>query len=133
MEVITRKHPWYTILPFTTIVAFLLTLTGYWQLIFGAGLLAGILMKRAKDAFIIAFLAGVLAWGLPLTIASAYYPLADASVLLLRILGLSPSLVLLPYIIAILISGFGTALGGILGVYTYALLRQGRTEIGKMR
>lgn len=132
MEVITRQHHWYTVLPLTTILAFLVSLSGYWQLIFAVGILAGILLKRPRPSFITGLLGGFLAWALPLGIASAYYPLAEASVLLLTILGLPASLVLLPYIIAVLIASVTTGLGALLGSYTYALLQEGRTEIGQM-
>jgi fructose-specific phosphotransferase system IIC component len=132
MEVITREHPWYTVLPLTVIVAFLVSLTGYWQLVFAAGILAGILMKRPGPSFLTGLLGGFLAWALPLGIASAYYPLAEASILLLAILGLPASMVVLPYVIAVLISSITTALGALLGAYAYALLREGRTEIDQM-
>ncbi len=133
MEIVTRRHPWYTILPLTAILAFLLTLTGYWQLIFAAGLLAGVLMKRTWGSFAVGLVAGGLAWGVPLAVLTAYYPLQDASALLLEIIGLSPSLVILPYILALIISSLVTALGALLGGYAYALLESSRADMAKVR
>jgi hypothetical protein len=133
VDVITREHSWYTVLPLTIIAAFLVSLTGYWQLVFAVGILAGLLLKKPVPSFLTGLAGGFLAWALPLGIASAYYPLAEASVLLLAILGLPASLVLLPYIIAVLISSVTTALGALLGAYSYALLQEGGTEIGQMR
>ncbi len=133
MEIVRRRHPWYTVLPLTAILAFLLTLTGFWQLIFAAGLLAGILMKRPWGSFAIALVGGSLAWGIPLAIASSGSSLAEASSLLLEILGLcAPCFAPLPYIITISVSAIVTALGALLGAYGYAILREERGEIEEM-
>ncbi len=131
MEIVRRRHPWYTVLPLTAILAFLLTLTGFWQLIFAAGFLAGILMKRPWGSFAVALVGGSLAWGIPLAIASSGYPLTEASSLLLEILGLcGPCFAPIPYILSVSISGIVTALGALLGAYGYAVLREegGETE-----
>ncbi|MEE9236274.1 MAG: hypothetical protein V3U52_00580 [Thermoplasmata archaeon] len=129
MEVVTRAHPWYTVLPLTTILVYLLTLTGFWQLIFGAGLIAGILMKRPWASFAVGLLGGSVAWGLPLVIASRYYPLEDVATLLLEIIGLPSSLTFLPYAGAVIIAAITTALGALLGAYVYTLVEEMRTEM----
>ncbi len=121
---VTRTHAWYTVLPLTAILVYLLTLTGYWQLIFAAGLLAGILMKRPWSSFLIAAIAGALGWGIPLTLASFYYPLDAASTLLVQILGLSASLSFVLLVLTLLISAVVTALGALLGAYAYALVQR---------
>ncbi len=128
MELLTREHPWYTILPVTGILVYLLTLTGHWQLILAAGIVAGILMKLPKRAFAVAFVAGAAAWGIPLTIASRGYPLSEASTLLLEILGFCPPCFApLTYAMSMLISAIVTALGALLGAYGYGLLRREQT------
>ncbi|MCJ2520874.1 MAG: hypothetical protein LN412_08045 [Candidatus Thermoplasmatota archaeon] len=129
VEVVTRAHPWYTVLPLTTILVYLLTLTGFWQLIFGAGLLAGILMKRPLASFMVGLLGGSVAWGLPLVIASRYYPLEDVATLLLDIIGLPSSLTFLPYAGTVIIAAITTALGALLGAYVYTLVEEIRMEI----
>lgn len=123
MEIVTRTHGWYTVLPLTTVLVYLLTLTGYWQLIFGAGVLAGILMKRPWASFLTAAVAGALGWGVPLAIASFYYPLGAVSSLLIEILGLPASLSLLPIVLTVLISALVTGLGALLGAYAYKMAR----------
>lgn len=123
MEIVTRTHKWYTILPLTAILVYLLTLTGYWQLIFGAGVLAGLLMKRARAAFLTAAVGGAIGWGAPPAVASLSYPLDAASALLIDLLGLPASLFILPLILTILISAFVTGLGSLLGAYGYLLAR----------
>lgn len=122
MEIFTRKHRWYTVLPLTAILAVLLTLTGYWQLIFAAGFLAGVLMKRPRAAFVTAFLGGALAWGIPLLVATTYVPVEAAAALLLSILDLPSSLTFLPFVLSALIGGITTGLGALLGAYGYAVV-----------
>ncbi len=122
LEVVTRTHRWYTVLPLTAILVYLLTLTGYWQLIFAGGLLAGILSKRPRTSFLVATVAGAVGWGVPLTIASLYYPLGKATALLVEILGLSSSLSLVPFILTLLISAVVTGLGALLGAYAYGAI-----------
>lgn len=129
MEVLTREHPWYTLLPLTAILAYLLTLTGLWQLVFAAGILAGVLHRRPARAFALALAAGILAWGIPLGIAALFFPLARASALLLGILGLPSSLTFLPFLLAVLVSGLTTGLGALLGAYAYGLASAGRREL----
>ncbi len=128
MEIVTREHPWYMMLPVAGILVYLLTLTGYWQLIFAAGLVAGILMKRPWGSFAVAFAGGSLAWGIPLGLASLNYPLTEASCLLLEILGFSSCVALLPYVVAVLISGAVTGLGALLGAHVYGFLRGENTR-----
>lgn len=119
---LARPHPWYTILPATAILAFVVTFLGYWQLIFAAGLLAGLLLKRPWIAFVVAAAAGALAWGVHLGYLAAYYPLQDASILLLEVLGLCGTCyVVVPYILAFLIAGIVPGLGALLGAYGHAL------------
>lgn len=129
MEVLAREHPWYTVLPLTGILAYLLTLTGIWQLILAAGVLGGLLLKRAGRAFLVGFVAGALAWGIPLGLSALVYPLGRASELLVGILGLSASLSFLPAVLALLIAGLTTALGALLGAYAYRLARTGSEEL----
>lgn len=122
MEFLGRQHPWYTVLPATLILAFVVTLLGYWQLIFGAGVLAGILLKRPWFSFGVALTAGALAWGIHLAYLAAYFPVQDAAVLLLEILGLCGTCyIIVPYILSLAIGGVVPGLGALLGAYGYAL------------
>lgn len=129
MELLRREHPWYTVLPLTAILAYLLTLTGVWQLIFAAGILAGVLLKGPRSAFVVALVAGVLAWGIPLGLSTLFYPLTQAASLLVQILGLSPSFGPLAFVLSVLVSGITTALGALLGAYGYALVSAGAREV----
>lgn len=127
MEIFVREHPWYTVLPLTAILAYLLTLTGLWQLMLVAGLLAGVLLKRPGRAFLVGLGAGALAWGVPLGLSAFVYPLGEASTVFLGILGLPASVSFLPFVLAVLVSGLTTALGALLGAYAYRLaVREGR-------
>ncbi len=124
MEIVTRTHSWYTVLPLTAILVYLLTLTGYWQLIFAAGFLAGILMKRPLASFLVAAVGGVAGWGIPLGVLSFYYRLDMASTLLVKILGLPASLSSVALILTLLIGAIVTGLGALLGAYAYAAIRR---------
>lgn len=132
MEVLWRPHPWYTILPLTAILAFLLTLTGVWQLVFLAGIAGGFLLKDARQSLLLGLAAGGLAWGVPLAVASYLYPLGEAASLLVQILGLSGTELALPYLMTLLIGGLTTGLGAALGAYLSALLRVAREELEQM-
>ncbi|MFQ5553241.1 MAG: hypothetical protein ACE5EW_05945 [Thermoplasmata archaeon] len=129
MEVFVREHPWYTVLPLTAILAYLLTLTGLWQLVFAAGVLAGVLHKRPTRSFALGLVAGVLAWGIPLGLSALFFPLVGASGVLVDILGLPSSMTFLPFVLTILISGLTTALGALVGAYAYGLASTGGREL----
>lgn len=122
MEVLSRVHRWYTVLPLTAILALLLTLTGLWQLIFAAGFLAGILLKRTRMAFVTAFFGGALAWLLPLLLGTFFVPVEAAASLLLDVLGLPASLLFLPFLLAALVGGVVTGLGALLGAALVKIL-----------
>lgn len=124
VEVITRTHPWYTVFPLTAILVYLLTLTGYWQLILAAGVLAGILMKRPWASFGVSMLAAGLAWGIPLVVATPTFHLDEASALLLQVLGLCPCLFIVPFALTALIAAITAGLGALLGAYGYLLTRR---------
>ncbi len=122
MEYLRHRQPWYTVLPATIILAFVVTLVGYWQLILATGILVGVLLKRPWSSFAVALAAGVLAWGLHLAYLAVYFPLQDAAILLMEILGLCGTCyIVVPYVLAFLIAGFVPGLGALLGAYGYAL------------
>lgn len=132
MDRLVRPHPWYTVLPLTVILAFLLTLTGVWQLIFLAGVAGGLLLRHPRNALLLGLGSGLAAWSVPLAWLFAYFPTGEAAALFVRILGLPTSFAFLPVLLALLLAAATVGLGAALGGYVANLLREARAELERM-